>query len=131
MRSCDVARNRDVGLFIVDAHVEVEATALRETARQQALDVYGDGLVVFAWDGDASATITACRLQNNARAGAATFGGALAAGNTLFACNIFDVDGEPWDGRPYEFTNLGGNVCGCGTEEQCKVVSSQLEPPQP
>ena len=131
IRSCDVARNYDVGLLVVDADVVIESTLLRATARQQALDIYGDGLAVFGWYQDASATISSSRLQDNARAGAAVFGGTLAAGETLFTCNIFDIDGEEWAGRPYDFTNLEGNACGCGTETQCKVVSASLEPPQP
>ena len=83
----------------------------------------------------ATVTVTGTRIENSARAGLSNFGGEAVIGSNHFDCNAFDLNGETkYLGKslPFSFENLGGNTCGCGSEQShCKIVSSALEAPPP
>ena len=71
-------------------------------------------------------------VESNDRAGLSSFGALLRVGSTRVECNTIDLDGEPLEGRDYQFDDLDLNTCGCDSSERiCKVLTSNLEPPRP
>ena len=88
----------------------------------------GDGIALLSELAATTATLDRVRLEGNARAGLSSFGAAATLGSTLLGCNAFDLEGEAFDGQPFSFTSLEGNVCGCPPSGECQVLSASLDP---
>jgi hypothetical protein len=122
-------RCRSFGLGLVNATATVVRTLVRDTMTGEN-GLLGDGMVVANTGTGGELDVTASRIENSARAGLANFGAAAAIGDSQLACNAFHLDGETLAGHAYEFTDRGGNACGCGAAPvECQVLSSNLEPP--
>jgi hypothetical protein len=121
--------NHDAGLSSHDGRIVLERTSIVDT-RASAGGLFGDGLSLSQLAGQAQASVAACALMNNARAGIANFGGAISLEASSIQCNVIDLDGEDVGSGMFSFDNRGGNVCGCSdTDTSCKVQSSGLAAP--
>jgi hypothetical protein len=131
-----IAGNRDLGLLLSGSSGTVVATAVVDTLSRGSDGLYGDGLVVV--DGDylgsqnvpASLSVDASLVARNARAGWASFGGALALARSRSVCDEVDLAIDAYAGSEAELTDLGGNFCGCPkANEECRASSVVLQPP--
>lgn len=126
-----VVRNREVGINVVGATMTVDGVVVRETG-PNGLDALGDGILVMSYQLDAAVTVTASRVERNARAGVTSFAASAELAKDRLACQPVDLDGEILEGMPYTIADLGGNACGCNEGvAACQVVSTGLEPPLP
>ncbi|MBI4705510.1 MAG: right-handed parallel beta-helix repeat-containing protein [Deltaproteobacteria bacterium] len=118
------------GIIVGDSEASIEGTVVRQALAADGL--FGDGLVVGAYEGSSTASLSGSLLEANARAGAACFGASLAMAGTAFACNVLDLAAQEYQGRPAVLQDLGGNTCGCETSSRpCRALPAQIEPPQP
>ncbi|MBW2457821.1 MAG: hypothetical protein JRI68_25170 [Deltaproteobacteria bacterium] len=80
----------------------------------------------------ASAVLSGCLVESNARAGLAAFSASVGLTASAIRCNTIDMNSESHGGAPGTFEDLGYNSCGCGSEGTvCQAVSAGLEPPLP
>lgn len=132
IRSSVVERAREGGIMVVGGTAEITSTLVRGVEPEEARGLLGDGVVVSAGFKGASATVAGCRIEGAARAGVAVFGSAVSLADVSLECNAIDLDGERGIETEFTLEDLGGNVCGCGEERrECRVVTSNLEPPEP
>lgn len=140
LSGCRVDTVRELALGVMASTATVERTALLQTAGSAFNGILGDGLAaVSSLALPVSVTVTASLLQDNARAGMASFGASVSLSDTALECNVLQLNGERDYGLlgeplsiPFMFDDLGGNRCGCGDlEEPCTVLSSGLVPPAP
>lgn len=137
LRGSVVVGNREIGVYIGSSNAIVENTVVQGTLPEALDGQFGDGVALFSQAAavTATVTVTGTRIENSARAGLSNFGGEAVIGSNHFDCNAFDLNGETkYLGKslPFSFENLGGNTCGCGSEQShCKIVSSALEAPPP
>lgn len=129
--------SHDAALFVIGADLSVTDTVIEGTKPQPEGSLFGDGVIAMSYPaGGQTMTATVgmerCSVSNNARAGIAGFGATMALSASALDCNSFDLAGEPYDGLPFDISDRGGNVCGCGSETRpCVVRSSSLTPPAP
>ena len=121
------------GISAINSSAEVVESTIDGVAQQELGDDFGDG-IAFLDPGELplSLTVTRSRIANAARAGIASFGGAVQLDSVALECNTIDLDGEQLQGRSHDFDNLGANACWCGAGADpppCKVLQSQLKPP--
>ena len=89
---------------------------------------FGDGIDVFGGSFVPTVSVTRSLVRGGVRAGIANFVANVQLLDNRIGCNGIDLNGE--DGSsPFVFDDQGGNVCGCETEEPCKVLSTDLAPP--
>jgi hypothetical protein len=113
------------------ATAEIEACLVRDTVPND-IGSFGDGLLVWSYDGPASAAVTATRIERSARAAVSNFSGTVSLGSSLLLCQSFDIGSEPWMGVSAIFDDRGGVLCGCpDATEPCQAQSYMLQPPQP
>jgi hypothetical protein len=130
MRTSRLAGNHDVGLLVVDAYADIESVLLTNTLPQVQDQLFGDGVVVFGYFAEGSASIVGSRIEYNTRSGVSSFGGTLSLGSTAVTCNPLALNGEQFNSHAFAFDDLGGNDCGCGGDGRaCQIVSAQLAPP--
>lgn len=80
----------------------------------------------------ASVTVANTRIQQSQRAGLSNFGSAVSLSRTEIVCAGFELEGEPYDGMSFAFTDAGANSCGCpDANATCISVSASLEAPAP
>ncbi|MBW2524456.1 MAG: hypothetical protein JRI23_09785 [Deltaproteobacteria bacterium] len=130
--SSRIEESREAGVIVLGSEATIEDTTIVDTW-PSLFGQLGDGISVAALAGRRSAaTVDGTRVERSGRAGIASFSSTVdLLGNTL-ECNTVQLDGEQPTGEPYTFNDLGGNTCGCeGALEQCRVLSSNLEPPRP
>lgn len=131
IRSSVVERALDAGILCAASDATIEASIVRGTLPRASDGAFGDGVAVAAEEGPASATVTASRIEGNARAGVSAFGATAAVGTTQLECNAFHLDKETFEASAPAFEDRGGNVCRCqGAEIACQVSSSNLAPPE-
>jgi hypothetical protein len=119
------------GVLALGGTIELDRTWVRGTHAQPD-GRFGDGAVLMGSDDPAYGEIRQSRIEGSDRAGVAVFGSSLAIGDTQLECNPIQLDGEPDEGLDFTIEDLGGNECGCGDQtEVCRVVSAELEPPDP
>jgi hypothetical protein len=139
IRDVSIEDNHDIGLLIVGATAELDGVVVRRT-RSRADGRYGDGLAVISPFVDleqpalgllpTTASLRGSILEDNARAGVLNFSGSLSVAGSTVRCNAIDLDGEVHGEVAFDFTDGGGNDCGCGdAEPTCHVQSSALEVP--
>ena len=127
-----IETSHQVGLLIDRSDVTVRGSVIDSTAARPADGAMGDAVAFFANQVKGTLAVYDSWLGGSARAGLSSFGGAVEIGGCTLWCNPIHLDGEVFGGLAYAFTDLGGNECGCGEEtELCKVMSSQLTPPEP
>ena len=125
-----VQRCFDIGIAVSGAEATIQGTVVRDTLPLPD-GSSGDGVTAFA-EGGASIAVTASRIEGSARAAISSFGSSVELAASAMECNAIDLDGEAFEKAAYEFSDLGGNVCGCsGTSAACKVSSTGLTPPAP
>ena len=131
IRGSLVERSYGTGIYLRDSQATFEGVLARETAIQLGGNELGDGLIVDASTGPASAIVNGSRFEANSRAGLAMVGAHLSLSSSRFECNTFHLNGElTQTGTAFSFENLGGNACGCAdTPTDCKVLSSDLGAP--
>jgi len=135
-----VSRSRDYGIYVLDSAAVLESVLIQGTmARDDGK--FGDGLGVSREELDyydkplatvpaATVHVTLSRIEQSARAGVTSFGGAASIGGVVLECNPVSLDGEKYEGVGAEFEDRGANVCGCkGAVSPCVVLSASLEPP--
>ncbi|MBW2457300.1 MAG: hypothetical protein JRI68_22520 [Deltaproteobacteria bacterium] len=126
-----VEATHDVGILVVGVEANVTATAIRGT-RALADGTFGDGIAAFRLSTPTVLAISECIVEQNARAGVATFGAVVSLGSSTLECNTIHLDGEAFESFVYDLSDGGGNACGCaGQEVTCAVLSSNLTPPNP
>jgi hypothetical protein len=129
--------NHEAGIYVVHSDATIAATLIRGTIPNNFHEL-GDG-VVIASDAEAVGTfgsappaviIAQSRIENNARAGIANFGGNAVLTESELVCHAFDLNGENSAGYTWSFDGSHDNKCGCpeptGT---CGSKSSGLEAP--
>ncbi len=123
--------NHVAGLAVIQGSATVDRCVVRGTETDSD-GLFGDGIMLAAGSGPASATVSFSRVEQSVRAGIASFGGGVALGDSLLRCQSLDLNGELYLDRPFRFDDLGGNTCGCPEASgSCSVVSSSLQPPAP
>lgn len=133
---CLIEDNRHTGLVAGGTDATLDSVIVRNTSATPA-GSYGDGIAAMVGELSSSSlldtvvTVTESRIESNARAGLSSFGASLDVGSTAFECNRIDIDGEEGlQGQPFAFDDLGANTCACdGTERECQLVTTGLEPP--
>jgi hypothetical protein len=103
-----VQDNQDVGLFVAGSTAAISGTAALGTKARSADGLFGDDVVIVSEQNPASATLSANRLEQGARAGLANFGADVAVGASQISCHAFDLAGEPFDGLAFVFHDAGG-----------------------
>jgi len=117
------------GIFAVDAEARVSRTWIRASVPLADNELFGDGIIVLAFDRAASGTVERVAVEDNARAGLSNFGGAVTLQDSRLTCNAFDLNGEGTDQDDFSYDDLGGNYCGCAELKPCQVATSNLEVP--
>ena len=131
VRATLIEESGEAGIFVFTSDLSIEASVVRAT-RSNADDRYGDGVVVLAAWGPAQAIVAGTRIEESARAAISSFGGFVALGSSVLACQGVDLDGEDYEGVASAFEDQGGNACGCpDVKESCQLASSGIAPPEP
>ncbi len=137
LRGSLVDRNHEVGVAILGASLTLDDTVVRATQPDQSLG-FGDGVALASSPTcPATGQLRASLIQDNARAGIASFGSAVAIEQVTLECNAIQLNGETDYALPgfpvslpFSFDNLGGNLCSCNEQtSSCVVLSSGLAPP--
>lgn len=132
LRGVAIEDSREVAVAIAGTDATIEWSRVSTTAPQDSDGFGGDALVVQALGASSTASIEGSLLESSHRAGIASFGAKVLLGSSQLECNAFHLNGEVWDGQPFDFDDLGGNVCGCdGEAVVCMLMSADLEPPAP
>lgn len=124
------------GIVVAGGDVSLMDVVVGDTHPQQLGADFGDGIVASSQVLllpellPTSVDIVRATVRDSARVGVACFAASVTLGGSLLDCNTIALDGEPWEGTPFEFTDTGGNVCACGAAvTECRVLSSNLSPP--
>lgn len=132
LRGVAIEGNREVAVAIAGTEATIEGSRISSTQPQASDGFGGDALVVQAHGDSTVARIEGSLIETSHRAGVACFGADVQLGGSRLDCNVIQLDGELWQGSRFHFTDLGGNVCGCGDETvTCMLMSTDLEPPAP
>jgi hypothetical protein len=129
-----IERAHEQSLLVVGSDATVDGIVVRDTLPSALDGLYGDAVATVILDnGPPSATrVARSRIERSARAGIAAFGAHAELGSTILDCNGIDLNGEPYHGVDFTFSDLGGNSCGCAdTKVTCAVRSAGLAPPKP
>jgi hypothetical protein len=122
-----VERSFDAGITVALADAILEQVLVTGTQPQQNDGRFGDGIAVEVGTAD----LRGITVIGSPRAGVSNFGSQVRMQGSVLECNTFPLDAEVEDVQPI-FEDLGGNSCGCqGVAEDCKILSSGLEPPLP
>jgi hypothetical protein len=126
-----------VGIAALGANVGISNTITRNVQPEFASGDFGDGIIASEWIFvlelfEASMTVDRVTVEDSARAGIVAFSAEVSVADSALECNVIQLDKEPvLDGSPI-FEDRGGNHCGCAeASEACKVLTSNIEPPQP
>jgi len=132
MRGCLFDRNKTAGIMLFGGFLELESTLVRDTRVQQLDGGFGDGVVAIAGWIPSAAVVSTSRIEQNVRAGIASFGAHVDVGDTVLECNAIALNGEQSPDASFAFIDLGGNSCGCGADRfTCTVQTSNLAVPPP
>jgi len=132
IRASLVEDNFEIGIGVLAADATIDGTLVRGTKARPTDGALGDGIVTMTYGAASRLYLTGSRIETSARAGLTSFAGKTDVGSTVFECNPIDLDGEPVGADAFSFADLGANVCGCAGETvACKVLSANLQPPQP
>jgi hypothetical protein len=135
--SLTIKRSRIESAGVFGVMVQSSDATIEHTAVESGGQGDFDGVLVSSFlkaAARAELSITNSAVSQTPRAGLSNFGAKVSLGTTRIDCAAVALDGEaaPFAAMPpvqYQFSDLGGNVCGCGTPAQCKVLSSTLQAP--
>ncbi|WP_437965974.1 right-handed parallel beta-helix repeat-containing protein [Sorangium sp. So ce260] len=131
LRSSLVEESVESGLVIFGSTAIVEDTTIRGT-RSSSDGLQGNGVTVTKDLGDAEATLTDVRIEENDGAAVASFGASVSLERSTIECNFIDLNVETELGAPGRITDSGQNQCGCrGVSIPCRAKSEGLAPPEP
>jgi len=131
LRSSVVERNVGFGVAVFASDATFENVVVQDTASLPG-GSDGDGISVVSGNTPGLAHLQGCRIARSSRAGLAIFGATVELGSSQFDCNPIHLDGETFLEVPFALTDLGDNICGCGSDRvTCKVISSNLTAPTP
>jgi hypothetical protein len=119
----------EFGVMVIAGAVRITATHIAHT-RAIPDGRFGDGASVYSPDADrlASLSLAGSWVSDSERAGISNFGSFVELAGTRLDCNVIPLNAEL---AGYTFSDLGGNVCGCGDEGPCKLASQDLAAPTP
>jgi hypothetical protein len=121
----------DSGVFVAGAQVALHDSVVRGTAQREADQLFGDGVTGVIAPGDTLVEVLRTVVEGSARAGVSGFSARLVLGGNRLECNGFDLAWQAF-GAGGGLEDIGGNTCGCGTDEvACKATSSMLDAPTP
>ncbi|WP_437801821.1 right-handed parallel beta-helix repeat-containing protein [Sorangium sp. So ce693] len=130
--TCVIDQNHEIGVYVGNSDVTFDTSLVRATEARHD-EKFGDGVVIL---GDSTATIQNSTITDNDRAGVANFGSKVKILDTILTCNGFDLNGETLLESRADFHGSDGWQCtpdgakDCTeTDDHCKVVSGNLEPP--
>ncbi len=138
-RATTIVGTAVAGFAVLGSDATIERCAVRNV-RARADGKFGDGIGVMHYPVEdapaiSAATVRASLITGNARVGVSTFGGALALEGSRASCNAFALNaqsltiaGKP---QPFALDDRGGNACGCGAPERCRLDGADLEPIDP
>ncbi len=130
--SSRVERVYESGIYWVDVEGMVAGTVVSEVFAQPAGGLFGDGIAVVQ-----ETDVTALALVGNVvdhanRVAVLNVGGAVTLAGNRLSCSPVFLNGEDSLGVDFQFTNLGGNECGCNDQSVvCQVLSSSIDAPDP
>lgn len=138
---CLVEGSVDAGISVGGATTDILHTVVRDTRGTEAA-TFGDGVmsygIVYLQDGVVTSEIptftriVSSHVDGARRAGVSSFATAISLEDCLISCTAFSLNGEPFQGLSFDFTDAGGNRCGCAESvEPCTVLSNGLIPPVP
>jgi hypothetical protein len=131
LRDVLIADNTEAGIFVIGADATIARTRIRGTL-ENSDGKFGDGVAGLSPEEEwpAIVSITESEILDSARAGVSSFGATVVVIESELYCNLFDLDGEKYEGAPFSFDGSRNNRCGCEAQsEDCRAVSAQLEPP--
>jgi hypothetical protein len=113
------------GISVYFSAATIERTTVRGVAAEAGTGQFGDGIAVI----EGSAQIINCHIEGAERAGVSAFSGEISLADSTLECNAIQLSSQTIASEA-RFSDAGGNVCGCGgATEQCRVLSSSLDPP--
>jgi hypothetical protein len=134
--SSEIHNVETIGIAVVGTTATLSRIWVHDiTANEE--DKFGDGIGALPWPLPpeplpAKLTVDQTLIEGSVRAGIASFGGAIAMGDSLLRCNTMQMVADPAADLQASITDLGGVRCGCGQNaEVCKVLSNSLEAPSP
>jgi len=125
---------RAAGIVALGADLQASDVIVRNTLPMVG-EFWGDGLVAssylveFSLQHAATMDVARATIEDSVRAGVANFGAVMTVTDSLLECNTIHLNREEIMEAPATLVNGGGNACRCQVDEECKVVSSGLEPP--
>jgi len=127
-----VSQTHEVGILLVSGTATVSHCHVVDTLPRNG-GLFGDGIAALGMIAPGALVVRDSLVQDNVRAGIASFSAQVTVGGTQLTCNAFALAGQsPTPSSPFEFVNEGDNRCGCsGDVEDCKVLTPGLEPPTP
>lgn len=129
VEDCMLERATGFGVYAVDAETRVARTWIRQSSPLADNALFGDGVIVLAFNREALGTVEQVAIEDNARAGLSNFGANVVVQGSRLTCNAFDLNGEGTERGNFSYDDLGGNYCGCGELMPCRVATSNLELP--
>jgi hypothetical protein len=125
----ELLRFAETGIMILSSDITIDRVEVSEPTKLTD-SVFGDGILVWALEGATTATIRTAHVHASARAGISSFGGDISVASSWLECNPIDLNGDNLPQRNFNFTDGGGNLCGCDrVAANCKLQSLDLEPP--
>jgi hypothetical protein len=125
----DIHDNHKSGiLLLLTKTAHISGNLIRDNKPDFFTSYFGDGIVsvlstIHVWNN---------YILNHPRASLSNFGGHAALGNNILQCAGYELEGEPYLGHQFTFTDALGNYCGCPKAAgQCVVDSAGLQPPEP
>jgi hypothetical protein len=127
---CVVDSNRTVGVHVAGSDVSLDDSVVTRTSRSPE-GLFGDGVTSVFHVRASSVAVAGSIVADNDRAGVSVFGSGASLTNTALSCNGINLNAQGYQGEAPVFVNGGLNQCGCGAvTKACKVVSTDLEPPE-
>lgn len=128
VRNAHLFINAKFGIFVIEGDAVIEASFIDFTCQDVSPPYgFGDGIFVAL----STLLATSNLIQDSARASLSNFGSNVCFGWNTFQCADYELNAEDYYGQNWNFTHLGGNVCGCPTAtDECQVLTSTIEPPE-
>ena len=118
------------GVVVLGSDATISGTRVVRTRTDGA--EFGDGVsVVSGYSTPSTAALERVHVAENDRAGLSVFGAHADIAGSNFMCNGFDLAGVDDGGQAFELVDRGMNMCGCDTNDVCRVAAVALTPPTP
>jgi len=128
LRYTTISGAKKYGIVALRSVLTVEANSQVTDTQPTSNGSFGDGIVALE---HSNALLLNSQVRNSPRSAVGNFGSSMTLGNMRLKCAAFELQGEPFLGRNFAFTDLGNNKCGCPTaNETCVADSIGLLPPE-